>query len=226
MTMCVLVPSRGRPSNIARLAEAWFATSAAASLIVAVDSDDPTLADYRIAAERYGFLLRVGEPSRIGPILNGLAPEYADYFDVVGFMGDDHLPRTEGWDTRLGAAAGEWGVAYGNDLLQGERLATAAFLGSGIVRTLGKFVPHGFEHLYLDNFWMGLGAGIGSLTYVGDVVIEHLHYINGKATEDDLYREVNAPGMYARDGQRWANYSQGGGLAADVAAVIAARDAS
>lgn len=221
MTMCVLVPSRGRPSNIARLAESWFTTGATADLVVCVDSDDPELLGYQHVAADYGFALRVGEPSRIGPILNDVAPAIAPGYDVVGFMGDDHLPRTEGWDATIEANSSLWTVVYGNDLLQGPNLATAAFLGTGIVQTLGKFVPHGFEHLYLDNFWMSIGRGLGTLTYLPDVVIEHLHYINGKAEQDALYAEVNSAGMYQRDGQRWADYLNDG-LLDDLASLRAA----
>lgn len=226
MTMCVLVPSRGRPSNIDRLATAFATTNSSARLIVAIDADDPLIDDYTDTARAWNFDLEVGDPSRIGPILNRLAPALAEQYDVVGFMGDDHLPRTEGWDTRLEAAAGEWGVAYGNDLLQGERLATAVFIGSGIVSTLGYYVPPGLKHLYFESPWMAWGRTVESLTYLDDVVIEHLHYINGKAEQDDLYRDVNSEGMYAHDGARWAEYRDGGELLADVLKLRAAAGVS
>jgi hypothetical protein len=226
MSMCVLVPSRGRPSNIARLAEAWFTTGAEAELVVLIDDDDPELDGYENLADDYGFTLIIGEPSRIGPILNRHAADYAERCDVVGFMGDDHLPRTERWDVALEAAAGRWGVAYGNDLLQGANLATAVFIGSGIVGTLGYYVPPGLKHLYFESPWMTWGRALDSLTYLDDVVIEHLHYINGKAEQDDLYREVNADSMYSHDGARWAEYANDGELLADVQRLIAARDAA
>ena len=73
---------------------------------------------------------------------------------------------------------------------------------------------------------MAWGRALGSLTYRDDVVIEHLHYINGKAEQDDLYREVNADSMYAHDGARWSDYANGGELEADCARLIAARDAA
>jgi hypothetical protein len=215
--MCVLVPSRGRPSNIARLAEAWFTTGAGAHLVVCVDSDDPELLGYEALADDYGFALRVGEPSRIGPILNDVAPALAPGYDVVGFMGDDHLPRTIGWDAEIEAASTPWTIVYGNDLLQGANLATAVFIGSGIVETLGYYVPPGLKHLYFESPWMAWGRALGTLTYLDHVVIEHLHYINGKAPQDALYAEVNSSSMYAHDGARWEQYRDGGELAADIA---------
>ena len=216
MSMCVVVPSRGRPHNIARLAEAWFTTGAEATLLVCVDNDDPELAAYEALSTDLDFDLVVGAPSRIGPILNAICPVVADEVDVVGFMGDDHLPRTEGWDARLEEAAGRWGVSYGNDLLQGERLATAVFIGSGIVSTLGYFVPPGLKHLYFESPWMAWGRAVDRLTYLDDVVIEHLHFVNGKAEADALYADVNSNAMYAHDGARWAQY-EAGELPRDVA---------
>lgn len=42
----VIVPSRGRPENIARLMEAWRETQSGAGLTVVVDEDDPCLLEY------------------------------------------------------------------------------------------------------------------------------------------------------------------------------------
>lgn len=215
MSMCVLVPSRGRPDNIYRLARAWESTGAEAHLVVLVDSDDPQMVGYRAVADRLPFELVVGAPSRIGPILNGYAPQAAEDFDVIGFMGDDHLPGTERWDMAIAGASTPWTVVYGNDLLQGERLATAVFIGSGIIRTLGYFVPPGLKHLYFEHPWMAWGRALGTLRYLPDVVIEHLHFINGKAPADALYAEVNSGEMYAHDREVWERYERTE-LAADV----------
>jgi hypothetical protein len=112
------------------------------------------------------------------------------------------------------------GLAYGNDLLQGANLATAVIQSADIVRTLNQFCPPGQTHLYLDNYWMDLGRGLGRLTYLPDVILEHAHYIVGKAEQDALYQEVNAPGMYTRDGEAYARYRENQ-LPDDIAAVQA-----
>jgi hypothetical protein len=198
--MIVLVPSRGRPDNIRRLRQAWADTRAEADLMVLVDDDDPTLPDY-------GADVVVGPRRRIGPLLNDVALSVLDLYDVVGFMGDDHCPRTERWDAEILRHSTPWSVVYGNDLFQGQGLATAVFQGAELIRTMGRFNPPGCDHLYLDNYWMTLGDRLGTLTYLDHVVIEHMHYLVGKSVEDALYAEVNAPSMYEHDGRAWAEYA-------------------
>jgi len=216
-TLLVIVPSRTRPHNIARLQQAWTDTGATADLLVLVDDDDPELAGY----EALGVSLVVGPRQRIGPLVDQYAVAAAKDYDVVGFMGDDHCPRTPGWDARIREASTPWSVVYGNDLFQGENLPTAVFQGSGLIRTTGRFNPPGCEHLYLDNYWKTLGERLGTLTYLDDVIIEHVHYMAGKAVEDDLYREVNSPTMYDHDATAWAAYANDG-MQADLDRVKAA----
>jgi hypothetical protein len=197
--LLMLVPSRGRPASIVRLRDAWDATVTGDSrLVILVDDDDPTLAEYE-AIER--IELRVGPRLRIGGTLNAVAPILATETFAIGFMGDDHVPRTQGWDVafvnalhRLGT-----GVVYGNDLFQGPNLPTAVAMTANIVTTLGYFVMPGGVHLFLDNFWMAIGQGIGRMTYLDDVILEHLHPQLGKGDWDDTYVEANADATWSAD---------------------------
>lgn len=209
--LAVIVPSRGRPGNITRLIQAWKATTtAAARLLVVTDPDDPQAPGYealQIGAHGDAFAHIILDPGgkrlRLGGILNhigyGLATETPAF--AVGFMGDDHLPRTQGWDEAVLDALNELrsGIAYGNDLLQGERLPTAAFITADIPRTLGWMVPPGLIHLYADDAWLALGQAMGRLRYLPDVVIEHLHPDAGKADRDAGYDEANAPAVGTAD---------------------------
>jgi hypothetical protein len=206
--LLMICPSRGRPENVARLLQAWAELTSSAELLIAVDDDDPQLEDYLALDPVPGSDLVIGPRLRLGPTLNKLAAEYADLYFALGFLGDDHCPRTQGWDERLVEALRELGtgIVYGNDLFQGERLPTAVAMTSDIVRTLGYFVPPGMEHMFLDDYWKGLGQALGRLRYLPEVVIEHLHPIADKAEWDQRYYEVNAPEMYARDRQAFARW--------------------
>jgi hypothetical protein len=197
----VLVPSRARPSSILRLAEAFRDLSRAETwLNILVDDDDPKLDEYYdaygyIENEIYPFVLLdtipKGPPGIVHPV-NLIAPRVSS--SIVGFMGDDHIPRTEGWDTKIiEAFDGHPTIVYGDDKFQGQNLATAVFMSRSIIQTLGYMCPPDLKHLFVDNFWMDLGRGIGSLKYLPDVVIEHLHPLAGKGEWDETYEECNNP---------------------------------
>lgn len=204
--LTMLVPSRGRPDNIVRLRDAFAETCTdETEFVVYIDKDDPTLDQY---CEIEGIDLVVGPPRRIGPLLNYYAPLEAEECFAVGFMGDDHVPHTVGWDTRiLNTLASEGvGVAYGNDLLQGEQLCTAVVMTSNIVNTLGYFVLPGALHLFLDNFWMSIGRGIGKLFYFDDIIIEHVHPAAGKTEWDDGYTIANNSTTWSSDEEAYKKY--------------------
>lgn len=203
--MLYIVPSRGRPHNIIELIESWDATRAHAELLVCIDDDDPGLDAYLEIEVRSPEWVRfgVGPRLRLGGTLNHWAPYYArtgDH-DLIGFMGDDHRPRTVGWDRTFSEVARTAGpcVIYGNDLLQGANLATAVAISSSVIDALGYMTPPGQTHLYLDNAWMDMGRTVGNLIYRNDVVIEHVHPVAKKAEWDDLYKEVNSGEMYQAD---------------------------
>jgi hypothetical protein len=122
-------------------------------------------------------------------------------------MGDDHRPRHIGWDeSYLEALRERPGMVYGNDLIQGAHLPTQIAMSASVVRALGHMAPPTLTHLYVDNYWLALGRAAGCITYLPDVVIEHMHPVAGKAAVDEGYSRVNAPEMYERDSAAFADY--------------------
>jgi hypothetical protein len=198
MKLGVIVPSRGRPQAMAELVEAFDATCRADTRLICRVDDDDDLDAYRAAAPGSLF---VGPRVGLGASINEMAATWVDKVDCLGFMGDDHRPRTVGWDERILSVIEKepLGVVYGDDLLQGRNLASQVFMGSELVRRLGWFNPPGIKHMYIDNFWMTLGTNLGTLQFLEDVVIEHMHPIAGKAEWDAGYREVNAQAVYDAD---------------------------
>lgn len=225
--MIVIVPSRGRPHNIAELIECWGNTRSRLSwgdqALVVVDDDDPALTDYRALDLPAWAGLVVGPRLRLGPTLNLAAQVLCSSHEVIGFMGDDHRPRSPEWPIAIERAVTRLGIAYGNDLVQGENLPTAVFLDARIIRTLGYMVPPGMTHLYLDDFWKLLGQRLGTLTYLPDVVIEHCHPTAGTAPNDAGYAEVNSPEMYDADRRRFEEYVHGGEFEAALVKLEALR---
>lgn len=219
----MICPSRGRPENVDRLITAWSLLAGTADLMIALDDDDPELDHYRDVVRNGALLLpdqlklHVGPRERLGPTLNTVALREMNHYGALGFLGDDHVPRTVGFDVELERALRTSELAYGNDLLQGAMLPTAIVMTSRLVRTLGWMVPPGLVHLYIDNAWLDLGRELG-ITYLPDVVIEHMHPVNGKAEWDVGYREVNSGEQTTADGNAYHRW-RANSLAADVARV-------
>lgn len=210
----ILVPTRGRPGAMVELMQAWYDTGASARLVFCVDDDDPELDNYNdlwtktshnLGGINYMF---VAPRRRLAGTLNFFAAMYVDMgVSAIGFMGDDHRPRTKGWDQRFAEClSGGAGVVYGNDLLVGDRFPTAVVMTSDIPATLGYFCPPGFVHLCLDLVWKDWGEGMGRITYLDDVIIEHMHPANGKAVFDDRYAEVNSHEMVTLDTKAYIDY--------------------
>lgn len=207
--LLVIVPSRGRPHNIAALHDAWSSTTTGVSaLLVAADDDDPTLGGYRDVCGDRGIELTVEPRLRMVPTLNKVALERASHHFALGFLGDDHRPRTLGWDAYYLAALRTLGTGwvYGNDLLAKERLPTQWAQTSNIVQALGAMVPAPVTHLWADNTIYDLGHALNRITYLPDVIVEHCHPLAGTATDDDGYREVNAPDAHEADRLIYADW--------------------
>jgi hypothetical protein len=229
--MTVIVPSRHRPESIRRLAEAWIATGAETDLAVGVDDDDDVDAYCEALRDLPRAGITVFPHTNMNTTLNRMAVELAatGSYDVIGFAGDDHVPRTEHWDSTIARKVMErpCSIVYGNDLFQGPNLPTAVFMDARIIRTLGYMAPPLMRHLYLDDAWKMWGQSLGSLVYLPDVVIEHMHPEAGKAEWDEGHKRVNAAEVYEHDRQRWDEYNASAGLARDVAKLrIAMKEAA
>ncbi len=208
----VIVPSRGRPEAVAELIAALNRTCAATTgITLAVDADDPAHADYAslpaevLTAENRSMVEALNRAALT--VTNGPDAPFA-----VAFLGDDHRPRTKGWDQAYLDALREMGtgIVYGNDLYQGARIPTQVAMTSDIIRTLGYMAPPDLTHMYVDNAWLALGRAIGAIRYLPDVIVEHLHPVADKADWDEGYERVNAPEVYAHDKavyDRWVRHS-------------------
>jgi hypothetical protein len=211
--LLVVVPSRGRPASVSRLAQAMAQTcTAATTLAVGLDDDDE---------RQYPRLQGVEYEVRSGlrqvtAWTNELAVPRAAGYRAVGCLGDDNVPRTAGWDARILEALQRTPFAFGNDLYPRDpgSMSCHVFMRSEVVQALGYAGAPSISHMYVDVAWFAWGTACG-ITYLDDVVIEHLHYSNGKAGHDQTYAASYA--LTAADLQNWHAYSRGGQLNADIA---------
>lgn len=216
-----LVPSRQRPKNAVQLYEAFRETCTAdTKLVILVDADDPTLSVYYSLLNGVGQVVAV-EPGRTGMVA-ALQQGYDFFKDhlgfAVGFMGDDHRPRTVGWDSRYLATLRELGTGfvYGDDLFQHEAIATQVAMTSDIPAALGYMCPPGFDHLCVDVVWNDWGRELNKIVYLSDVVVEHVHYLAGKSKHDITYGNVNNATVANHDAAEYRRYHDSGDFSHDL----------
>lgn len=221
-SMAVIVPTRGRPDRFAEFVAAWEETGTTAHLVLRVDDDDETLADYEFPS-----YAEVRRGPRIGmtPSLNESALDLAGRYEIVGHMGDDHHARTPAWDDRVAVEGlSTPGLAFCNDLYQSDQygMPTQCFISSTIVRALGFMSLPAIRH-FGDVYWHTLGVRLGRLRYLPDVVLEHMHFGNEKAERDATYDlGGGSHGQLCVDQNMHIQHFETGGLDADVKRVKAA----
>ena len=225
--LLVIVPARTRTWNIERLLTAWTDTGAwgTADLRIDVDADDPALPDYQAIGLPPGARMVVWDHWM--PCMHKLeaavAQEVSAYF-ALGVLGDDHVPRTDGWAQRWLDVLRELGsgTVYGRDGYQDEALPTQWATTSDIIRALGRMVPAKVEHLFSDTAVGKLGREAGCIRYLPDTFIEHMHYIVGKSPHDAQYERVNSGEQWARDEATFLAWERDQ-LPADIATIQALR---
>lgn len=212
--MTIVIPTRGRPENLKRVIQAWYETGAFghADMLVAIDADDPRYPEYldliiKQDADAIDFLtFQTWWP--MVTKLNVAARYAAESHRVVGFAGDDHVPRTDGWANSYLATLRRsmTGIVYGNDLHRGIHLPTQWAMTSDIITGLGRMVPARVHHLFCDRSILDLGRATQCIVYLPTVVIEHMHYRAGKAEKDIGYQSVNNRNNQEQDKARYLQW--------------------
>ena len=222
--LTVIVPSRGRAERLREMLAAALELSRADTLIaVASDEDDPAHEAYDALLTPHARAGRVqwtcGQRRTLSGWTNLIAAQHAPGSRALASFGDDHVPRTEGWDRLLLDAIGGMGgtgIAYPDDRRRSD-IPEAVVISSDIVTALGWMCEPSLAHFYIDDAWADLGRGAGCIAYVPDAVVEHMHYrTRPEGARDATYAEAEAGGTRDRQAyERW----RASRMAADVATV-------
>jgi hypothetical protein len=214
----------------------------ATQIVLVVDDDDPALPAYlalpsqfmeaapavplRPPDQPHVMVLPAADSGCLARAFNTAAARMWGDDRILGMIGNDHRFLTDGWDQRIAEALSEPGVAYGDDGIFGERLATAGFISSVIPRTLGWLALPASHHYGIDDAWTELGRALGRLHYLPDVRIAHesVRSKNARHRRDRDPAYWRAQARRAADSAAYYAWRDGGGLDAAVATVRAALD--
>jgi len=133
----------------------------------------------------HGWRIVVGHRGPLSDIYNAAYERNPDE-PWHGFIADDVVPITHGWDTRLIEVAGSDGMAVpaGGETTGG---CPHFVIGGDLVRSMGWLSLPGLDRIYIDTVWRDVATDLGVLRRVPEVVLEHRHFSNKKARIDATY---------------------------------------
>jgi len=174
----IVLPSRGRPDSLREFFEVSRPQEPGVVMI-----DDDNLHEYADLRVPQNWELVVGPRASYVTLLN-VAFEMYPTEPWYACWGDDVRCRPVGWDTALAFMADTDGIAYGDDLINGETLCGLPFIGGELVRKVGWLGCPTLKHLYSDTVWRDIGKALDCLRYCPEIITEHLHFSTGKQPFD------------------------------------------
>ena len=194
----ILCPTRNRPENVRRLVSSAHATMDSPVEFVFREDDD---ACGSVPADIMS-LASVTVLCDSRTVLSSLWNECAEAAtgDIMMHCGDDIVFQSKNWDTIISNEFQKHSdgilLAYGNDLLHGEKLSTHGFIHRNWVSAVGYFTAPYFSCDYGDTWLFDVAGLIGRRAYLPEVITEHMHPSVGKAEWDLNHQERVARGAH------------------------------
>ncbi len=182
-----LIPTRLRSEHIADHAESLRRTlTGLGDVMYLIDGDHENESKY--FHNTLPYLCHTGPWRGLSATLNLYATTWAQRYTSIGFMGDDHYPRTVGFDAAFHFALKDNpnSVVYGMDGAY-TSIPTYWAMSSSIIRNIGQMVPNVLRHNYIDNYVQDLAVGADALIRLESILVEHMHPLWGKAETDPSY---------------------------------------
>jgi hypothetical protein len=198
--IAILIPSRDRCHKVEKLHKNWFEYTdnlIETDCIIILDEDNESTYT-RMPGFIYEIVPTNGKRGVVFP-LNKVAKKYCNNYEYIGFLGDDHLPKTKRWNVEMYDVLTKnkpFSMVYGNDLIQGENLPTNIIMDSLFIKYLDNMVDSKIQHLFADNYWLYIGKYIDNIHYLNHVIIEHEHYSRNKSELDEMYKILNSSTMF------------------------------
>ncbi len=199
-----VLPSLNRPARLTFCLNAIRAAGCSTPGIVILGADQAADIPGLPLPDGWTAVCQNAEDKSLVAVMNRFVEDYPD-LAWYGFLQDDLHVRTPGWDIRLIAAAGSYGMASSNDFFKAPlRMTSATIYGGDLIRAFGFWCPTELEHNFQDDFWEEVGRQCDNWVVLMDVEAEHMHAFLGKAANDSTYQHGFEP--IARDQAAWEKY--------------------
>tara|TARA_R110000824_G_scaffold36029_5_gene112252 strand:+ start:4164 stop:4859 length:696 start_codon:yes stop_codon:yes gene_type:complete len=200
MKISILVPTRNRPENIKTLYESLYKKTKHKDnieILFYIDKDDINSKQF-FKKNRGRFLIEnkvfIGSRTTLGKAYNYLYKQCEG--DLVMSAADDIEFRTDGWDEVLlkeyYKIKDKIALFAVDDLYQDTaKLATHPILCREAIDIIGKFIPDDIDCNYGDEWYTYIYKAIDRYIVL-PIIIEHNHWLVGKANRDKTYLEGSA----------------------------------
>jgi hypothetical protein len=197
MSAIWLLNTRGRPEQCQQALDACEQTGMTSRGLLYVDETVEMYQDIRLPDNwEVHFAPKWGTVAAAMKYTLERYPDASQY----GWLADDNIPRTDGWDTKLEQAAGDWSISMARDLWMSETgwkylsggpcFTSGLCWGAKLIKAVGWWALPGAYQGGIDAAWNDL-AGMCHLTrYLPDVVIEHLCWQLEKRPKDETDERV------------------------------------
>lgn len=192
MSAVWLLSTRGRPQACQEVLDACEATGMTSPGLVYVDEDRGEYDTLRLPGN--WTIHREPEWGSIAASMHFCLEQYPDA-SQYGWLADDNIPQTQGWDVELEKAAGEWCISCARDLWVSELnwlhptggpcFTSGLCWGGELIRSVGWWSLPGIRQGGIDGAWNDLAGLCGLTRYLPHVVIEHLTWKLGKRELDE-----------------------------------------
>lgn len=195
--VAVLVPVMRRPHNAAPFVRSLQASTDVATVYAIADVDDvATIAAWKTA----GAVVLATAGDTPGTFAQKVNRGYRDTSEPWMFLVGDDVRFHPGWLDRALAVAGDRFHVVGTNDLGNARVMAGEHATHMLVRRSyvdeqgaswdgpGVVCHEGYGHWYVDDELVTAAKRLGVWAMALDSVVEHLHPVWGKASDDDVYR--------------------------------------
>jgi len=200
--------SRSRPDKFRRGLESIAQNSVSDNYVIlaTLDSDDPTIEQYRKELRECSIASQViatvaTSKNKIDAINRDL--NVVQDWDILVNMSDDMVFTAQGFDEVIRSAFGgntDLFVHF-SDGYQKSNISTMSIIGRKYFERDGYIYHPDYKSLWCDVEATEVAKLRGCYKYMGDDVniLTHLHVAWGKAEWDDLYKRNENPAMWSHD---------------------------
>jgi len=197
MRILVKFPSRGRPEKLKEVLTKYVTMAINPSnmqFMITLDSDDQTATIelvHALMSIHQNITVYLGiSGTKVKAINRDM--DRAPPFDILLLASDDMIPVVHGYDEIIRTSMRRYypdtdGVLWFNDGIQGNGLNTLSIMGKKYYQRFGYIYNPIYKTAWCDNEFTQVSKRLGRQTYFSQIIIEHQHFINGKAPIDETY---------------------------------------